>query len=254
MFLSAFHELYQNSMDANSAAGSMVPSDSSLIAGTSLGSDCGNDSTYETSELGTPRDREVICTDIGMDRDKEDQELTNPTRSTGKEPFSTNGVLSPSKDFLQGFQEKGYSDNKLQRRKERSINQQTIDNNTLQVKSRSSAETVDSPQIEGVKIDNHAKKLSEDSLESCMSSARHEHPGSVEALKHDHLSAISDLELPHNLPIVLPTDEQQKMNRVLTIVQQRLATARTDIEDLIARLNQELAVRQYLSTKVCSKY
>jgi len=42
------------------------------------------------------------------------------------------------------------------------------------------------------------------------------------------------------------------LNRVLFTMQRRLVTAKTDMEDLIARLNQEIAVKDYLATKVCS--
>lgn len=43
---------------------------------------------------------------------------------------------------------------------------------------------------------------------------------------------------------------QHKVNRVLTTVQQRLGTTKMDMEDLVARLNQEIVARQYLATKV----
>jgi hypothetical protein len=49
---------------------------------------------------------------------------------------------------------------------------------------------------------------------------------------------------------VLPSEERNKMNRVMVTLQRRLNTAKTDMEDLIARFNQEIAVRQYLTTKV----
>ncbi|CAH1428124.1 unnamed protein product [Lactuca virosa] len=50
--------------------------------------------------------------------------------------------------------------------------------------------------------------------------------------------------------LVLPLGQQQKMNRVLVSMQRRLGTAKTDMEDLISRLNQEIAVKDYLTTKV----
>ena len=43
------------------------------------------------------------------------------------------------------------------------------------------------------------------------------------------------------------------MNRYLLSMQQRLVTAKTDMEDLISRLLQEIAVKDYLSTKVCER-
>lgn len=60
----------------------------------------------------------------------------------------------------------------------------------------------------------------------------------------------SELGLPRDVFVVLPTYERQKLSRVLATLQQRLFSAKTDMEDLVARLNQELAVRQYLTMKV----
>nr|GMD45800.1 rab11 family-interacting protein 4B-like isoform X2 [Ipomoea batatas] len=59
-----------------------------------------------------------------------------------------------------------------------------------------------------------------------------------------------DLTLPDHIQLVLPSDQRHKMHRVLTTMQRRLVTAKTDMEDLISRLNQEIAVKDYLSTKV----
>ncbi|KAK4488862.1 hypothetical protein RD792_004652, partial [Penstemon davidsonii] len=60
-----------------------------------------------------------------------------------------------------------------------------------------------------------------------------------------------DLRFSHdNTMVVLPTDEKPKMNRLLDSMKQRLGTSTIDMENLIARLNQELAVREYLTTKV----
>jgi hypothetical protein len=46
-------------------------------------------------------------------------------------------------------------------------------------------------------------------------------------------------------------DQRHKMNRVLLTMQRRLVTVKTDMEDLVSRLNQEIAVKDYLTTKVC---
>lgn len=73
--------------------------------------------------------------------------------------------------------------------------------------------------------------------------------GSVASAATDTL-AISDLQFSPDTLVVLPLDEQQKMSRLLTNMQQRLVTSKTDVEDLMTRINQELAVRQYLNAKV----
>ncbi|KAM0061481.1 putative PX domain-containing protein EREX [Helianthus debilis subsp. tardiflorus] len=70
--------------------------------------------------------------------------------------------------------------------------------------------------------------------------------GPLEKLvKHDdNIITSSDINL------VLPLGQQQKINRVLISMQRRLGTAKTDMEDVISRLNQETAVKDYLMTKV----
>jgi hypothetical protein len=61
-----------------------------------------------------------------------------------------------------------------------------------------------------------------------------------------------DMQLLYDMDtqIILPTDEKQKLTRLLVTMERRIGTAKTDMEDLIARLNQETAVKEYLSTKV----
>ncbi|GJN38924.1 hypothetical protein PR202_gb28005 [Eleusine coracana subsp. coracana] len=61
-----------------------------------------------------------------------------------------------------------------------------------------------------------------------------------------------DMQLLYDMDaqIILPIDEKQKLTRLLITMQRRIGTAKTDMEDLIARLNQEAAVKEYLSTKV----
>lgn len=242
MHCSAFHECYDNGTDSNSAF-SMGQSDltrsaSSLVAGTSsFVSDSGNDSTYGTPELGTPRHGSNIHSEIGTDKAKVDQDLTNPARSSCQDSYSRNEVVSSPQEYVQGGQEKSYKDDNILRSKDTSV-------------SCSGGEITVSCGSESIMFDRNVRRLSQESLENdIMSSGRLELPESI-----DDLSAISDLQLHHNLSMALPTDEQQKINRVFMTMQLRLATARTDIEDLIARLNQELAVRQYLSTKVFSEY
>ncbi|KFK38944.1 hypothetical protein AALP_AA3G180300 [Arabis alpina] len=60
----------------------------------------------------------------------------------------------------------------------------------------------------------------------------------------------ANTETQKDLAIVFQSEERTKLKRVIDTLKQRLETAKADTEDLIARLNQELAVRQFLSTKV----
>ncbi|XP_052886540.1 PX domain-containing protein EREL1 isoform X8 [Gossypium arboreum] len=84
---------------------------------------------------------------------------------------------------------------------------------------------------EPAKTAGHARKLSTESVGSDVTSLR-------------------DLQFSGATQIVLPLDQRHKMNRFLLTMQQGLVTAKTDMEDLIARLNQEIAVKGYLTTKV----
>lgn len=66
--------------------------------------------------------------------------------------------------------------------------------------------------------------------------------------------SISGSQFSHGTLVILPAEEQQKMNRLLATMQQQLVTSKTDMEDLIARLNQGFAARQYLTTKVSFQF
>lgn len=76
---------------------------------------------------------------------------------------------------------------------------------------------------------------------SSRSSVTVEASGSLDTL------ATSDLQSSDNALEFLQMEEQQKMKRLFTTMQQH-------IEDLTARLDQELAARQYLTRKVYSVF
>lgn len=119
-------------------------------------------------------------------------------------------------------------------------------------------------EIEDGNRDGHVRRLSTESFGSDSSSMRVNETsnlgvanlfgdGSLDLAKGSEAPNAfvkSDLRLSGDLVVALPSEERHKLNRVLTTLQQRLATAKTDVEDLIARLNQEVAVRQFLTTKV----
>ncbi|KAK4837071.1 hypothetical protein QYF36_002594 [Acer negundo] len=117
------------------------------------------------------------------------------------------------------------------------------------------------------KLDGHVRRLSTESVGSDLSSIRaseisnygvsdlfgdnsFDHPEGGEASRTMIALDGSDSLFPRDSQIAVPSDQRLKLNRVLNTMQQRLATAKTDTEDLIARLNQEGAVRQFLTTKV----
>lgn len=68
---------------------------------------------------------------------------------------------------------------------------------------------------------------------------------------------LTDAESLKGVGLVLPADQRTKVRRVMTTLQRRLVAAKTDMEDLLARLNQETAVKEFLTIKVeflCFKY
>ncbi|XP_074557227.1 PX domain-containing protein EREL1-like, partial [Curcuma longa] len=113
-------------------------------------------------------------------------------------------------------------------------------------------------------LPGHARKFSAESFGSDISSTRGSevtYAGVTNSIWDGSLDAPGDAEVVNatdgsgtqileNSRIVLPFDQRQKLIRVLVGMQERLATAKTDMDDLIARLNQELAGKEYLRTKV----
>uniref|UniRef100_M8BFF9 Uncharacterized protein n=1 Tax=Aegilops tauschii TaxID=37682 RepID=M8BFF9_AEGTA len=115
----------------------------------------------------------------------------------------------------------------------------------------------------------HARKDSSESLGSDLSSLRGSElstPGASSSLwdgpadlpsgvdghsQTENLAGV-DMQFLYDMDaqVILPTDQRQKLSRLLVTMQRRIGTAKTDMEDLIARLNQEVAVKEYLSTKV----
>ncbi|KAI5055829.1 hypothetical protein GOP47_0029350 [Adiantum capillus-veneris] len=59
-----------------------------------------------------------------------------------------------------------------------------------------------------------------------------------------------DGEILKAVQALLPIDHRGNVRRVLATLQRRVTTARTDMEDLVARMNQEIAVKDFLTMKV----
>ncbi|CAH2053589.1 unnamed protein product [Thlaspi arvense] len=75
--------------------------------------------------------------------------------------------------------------------------------------------------------------------------------GSMDIHDEAHINSHgANTEAEKDVAIVFQSEERNKLKRVVDMLKQRLETAKADTEDLISRLNQELAVRQFLSTKV----
>ncbi|KAH9605038.1 hypothetical protein KSS87_016338 [Heliosperma pusillum] len=125
------------------------------------------------------------------------------------------------------------------------------------------SKSVDWKIIESEKEDSkgttHLPRLSIDSAGSDLNSPRTSEiwgtPGSHGESGNDFTEGSEglgseELQFPSNLVMALPLEHRHKFSRFLVAMEQRLATAKADMEDLVARLNQEHAVRQFLTTKV----
>ncbi|KAF3329553.1 Sorting nexin-4 [Carex littledalei] len=119
------------------------------------------------------------------------------------------------------------------------INQSTKQNTTMTHLRKASSESIgsDVSSLRGSEVASIAGHLSNSILD-----------GSVD----NDLSNFMDnlCESLNDAQVVLPMDQKNKLVRLLLTLQRRAVTAKTDMEDLIARLNQETAVKEYLNTKV----
>ncbi|XP_020547996.1 PX domain-containing protein EREX-like isoform X2 [Sesamum indicum] len=230
-------------------------SDVSVPAGTSaLASNYDNDSTDRTSEIGSALCVEERYSEFGNGNPISDNNISSLTEATANEAMCENNNASLSKDFSEGKKEKYLQMFHDERSNLDKIHIDASDN----LPHHNIIENF--PGLKNSPMVGHAKGLLRESpLEdtSCTpnqisnlwedqdndTSSKYSESGKAsEAL---HMLASSDLS--HDTLLVLPMDEQRK---VLTTMQQRLGTSKTDTEDLIARLHQELALRQYLTTKV----
>ncbi|XP_011007710.1 PREDICTED: uncharacterized protein LOC105113290 isoform X2 [Populus euphratica] len=255
---SSFDDANQQGEDVDSSVIGMVPSfllqtssDGSVLAGSrSVASYHDYDSPDEMSGFATPRIERDISDDLGMEASTSDQNITDPTETPVKHSrFSNTSILE-----------------NLERVKSITGRDKHA-NSTSKAKSFFGDETAPLPEQEYLRLDGHIRRLSTESIESDISSVRASEisnlgmgnlfgdnsvdcPEGTESSKIIDASVSSDLRLSRDVLVALPSDERHKLNRVLNTLQQRLATAKTDVEDLIARLNQEIAVRQFLTTKV----
>nr|KYP56790.1 hypothetical protein KK1_003038 [Cajanus cajan] len=132
---------------------------------------------------------------------------------------------------------------------------QIRDSSTSEHDLINATETAADHATSNYKLNAHVKRLSTESIGSDTSNLRHTETSNLTMTtlvqdashdftgRHEH-SGSTDLLLTFQL------DERHKLNKILNAQKQRLATAKADVEDLVARLNQEMAARQYLVTKV----
>ncbi|OVA13728.1 Phox homologous domain [Macleaya cordata] len=268
---SSFHDTNQQTFEGNPPGHSMVsrqPSSgiSAVASTSSIAPDYGSDTAYETSELGTPRQGRDNSSEIGTEDLELDQDLNTPIETLTYSMSSDDTGLFMGGNILEKLE--GFPRHKIHARKESGVTGREINNGNASKVGYFSGDRMDSlSEPEYGRFAGHARKLSAESVGSDISSARGsevsntgianslgdgsiEFGGGAEAQTATEIVGSRGLQFPTDVQIVLPLDQRHKMNRVLLTMQRRLATAKTDMEDLIARLNQEIAVKEYLTTKV----
>ncbi|WRX25936.1 Phox homology - like 4 [Theobroma cacao] len=259
---SSFNNINQS--NAVSSVSGVVPSflsktnsDVSLIIGSSIASDH-DASSEDMSELGTPRYRKVSSADPSMEPSTSEPHLIEPLEKTMKY-----GIFN--KNFILENLEK-FSKQKMHSGKESEIAGDKLRGNTVDTRFLPGDGAKHLPELDYSKMDGHVRRLSTESIGSDLSSVRASEISNlgVASLFGDGIlnlpenaeaprtldSFSSDLQFHRDLLVLFLSEERHKLKRVLNTLQRRLATAKTDMEDLISRLNQEVAVRQFLETKV----
>ncbi|PIM97493.1 hypothetical protein CDL12_30038 [Handroanthus impetiginosus] len=240
----------------------------SEVAGTSsLTSDYGSDTAYETSEIGSPTLGRDNSSEVATGELSFYEDVTSPI-----DKFVKYGMSNIDEGLSMGHAILEKLENfPTHKPRAREIHYDLEHNTSNGSSSKASHRTEDTSEHlsepDRGKVVHHVRKLSNESIGSDRSSHRGSElskfsfPNSnghglldfrseAEVSKTIRTDGVSDYQLPDDIQLLVPMDQRQKMNRVLTTLQRRLITAKTDMEDLISRLNQEIAVKEYLATKV----
>ncbi|KAK9130640.1 hypothetical protein Sjap_011127 [Stephania japonica] len=269
---SSFHDVDSAAFDVKPTGNNMVlgqaSSNISVVDGSSsITPDYGSDAC-ETSEIGTPGQGRYNSSEVGTEDITVDQELTTPIENLVKYGMSNieNGLFMEDSilEHIEGFpRHKFHAKTEIG-----SSGREKYNGNTS--RTRNALHTNSKEHFSGPEHGNlygHSRKLSNESVGSDISSIRGseasitglansvgdgclDSTGDFEAPSTLSNIGNMDLHFPDNVQVLLPMEHRSKLNRVLTTLQQRLATAKTDMEDLFTRLNQEIAVKEYLTTKV----
>lgn len=252
---SAFQDANQQNLESdpasnNTAYSGQSPTHSglSLLAGSSsIASDYGSDTAYEPSELGTPRVGQDDNSEVGTDDLTLDEVMTNPMDKLVKYSISNiDEGLFMGQTILEQLE--GLPRHKVNTRHFDYVAENKNNGNAYNASllAKNSLELFSEP--EHAKVIDHVRKLSDESAGSDGSSLRGSDfstPGIPNSSGH------AELQFTGEAQVVLPLDQRHKLNRILLTMQRRLVTAKTDMEDLIVRLNQEIAAKDFLATKVC---
>ncbi|KAI4379758.1 hypothetical protein MLD38_006012 [Melastoma candidum] len=271
----AFRDMNQNMSESagngNSTESSSQPyldsSQSIMVGSFSIPSDYGSDTAYETSDLGTPVLGRRDSSDIGVEDFALDEDLADPLENLVKYGVSNieEGLFMGQAilEQLEGFPEhKTHVDHF-----DPSLGITTENGSSSKISFLTGNDAELFGENDHPKLSRHARRLSTDSVSSDGSSLRGSEssnsampnsssngylylPGGIEVSNARETCGTNDSHTSSNGQVMLPLDQRNKMNRVLVTMQRRLLTARTDMEDLLMRLSQEIAVKDYLTTKV----
>ncbi|KAJ7958789.1 Phox (PX) domain protein [Quillaja saponaria] len=265
----SFQDINQNSSETDHASSSTVsPLLSPPLAGSSsMASDYGSDTAYETSEIGTPRLGRGDSSEIGIDDLTMDEDLTNPIERLVKYGISNiDEGLFMGQTILEQLE--GLPRHKVHSSHVNNIaGKNTYNGNNFQGSFLASNPRELFSETEQAKSISHVRKLSNESTGSDGSSLRGSDmsnsgipnsfgdgsldlPRGVEISSTTYILGNGELQPSGDAQVVIPLDQRHKLNRILLTMQRRLVTAKTDMEDLIVRLNQEIAAKEYLATKV----
>lgn len=275
-YLSAFQDASQQNSetnpDSNNRAYSVqspVHSSLSLAPGSSsIASDYGSDTAYEPSELGTPRIGRDDISEVGTDDLTLDEDMTNPIEKLVKYGISNidEGLFMGQTilEQLEGLPRH----NKVNARHANYVTEKNKSNGNsynASLLTNNAMELFSEP--EHAKVIDHVRMLSNESVGSEGSSIRGsdmsnsgipnssgdgsvDFPGGASVSRATDIMSHRELRFTGDAQVVLPLDQRNKLNRILLTMQRRLVTAKTDMEDLIVRLNQEIAAKDFLATKV----
>lgn len=186
--------------------------------------DYASDTAYETSEIGTSSLGRDNVSEAGTEDLSLDEDLTGPLEKLVK-----HGMSNIDEGLLMGNaileQVEGYS-------RHHTIHSREINVNRV-----------------GDRNGDHVSEKRHDKLTGSNKTVLNG-TNSLPNMEFSSLLADDGLATSSDVSLVLPLGQQQKLNRVLINMQRRLGTAKTDMEDVISRLNQEIAVKDYLISKV----
>ncbi|WOG87777.1 hypothetical protein DCAR_0207008 [Daucus carota subsp. sativus] len=266
---SSFQDEKQNGGNSDSSVNnqtlSLKPESSSIqsVASASFTSDYGSDTAYEASEIGASSLGKDYSSEVGIEELSFDEDLTDPIERLMKYGMSNidDGLFMGQAilDQLESFPRNKGNAVKV------TVANTNVSNGNTSGSAYTGADTMEHmAHPDHSKAIHHARNFSSGSIGSDVSSLKGSissnsgpntlEDGSLDLLRgsgvSNNMGTDSELQFPSDIKLMLPLDHRQIMNRALITMQRRLVTAKTDFEDLISRLNQEVAVKDYLTRKV----